>query len=503
MSPNNISKKSVAVIGGGIGGISAAWTLHRSGFDVQVFERANAIGGNARTFSWKLPEGVTAPAAVEGEAETNRVETGIFVLAWPTNFYHTYNQLLDLLGVESEVMPIKYFVTHPSGTFAQDGAPDPELRLDDQFERWNRLIRFVEKANRLFTPSLRKLKHDSLYHISYLNPMNFVPLYALARLFGITRTFWERIFVGVHSATFITTKMTDIPAVILPLLEGVVPLEHPTAMSTWRRAPRDVFDRLIDGFRDKVHTGHRITRVEQLPGGGFRIADEKGRSYQADQVVFACNAKDALAALDSPSPLERMLLGNVDYVDDQDPTFQRAVLHTDTSVLPAEHRERILGDFNTYTDIGRDGRVECTFVLSSHLPITRGLGQPLLVTFNSRKPIDPQKIQGNVAIPRCNHSLNLKNLSIVALMRLIQGRRGVWYCGGFTTPEGGHDLSLLSGMVVARAMGAHYPLDPSRVEAVHDFRMLEGLMLGRNTPLQAEVSIRGDVPYTAAGHAIH
>jgi 2-polyprenyl-6-methoxyphenol hydroxylase-like FAD-dependent oxidoreductase len=36
--------ESVAVVGGGIGGLSAAVSLLRAGFDVQVFEQASALG---------------------------------------------------------------------------------------------------------------------------------------------------------------------------------------------------------------------------------------------------------------------------------------------------------------------------------------------------------------------------------------------------------------------------------------------------------------------------
>ncbi len=40
----------VAIIGGGIAGVSAAWSLHRSGYAVEIFERGPALGGNAKTF---------------------------------------------------------------------------------------------------------------------------------------------------------------------------------------------------------------------------------------------------------------------------------------------------------------------------------------------------------------------------------------------------------------------------------------------------------------------
>ena len=42
-------RAKIAVIGGGVAGMSAAWHLYDHGFDVKVFEKSDHIGGNART----------------------------------------------------------------------------------------------------------------------------------------------------------------------------------------------------------------------------------------------------------------------------------------------------------------------------------------------------------------------------------------------------------------------------------------------------------------------
>jgi oxygen-dependent protoporphyrinogen oxidase len=52
--------KSIAVVGGGITGLSAAWHLHRAGHRVTVFEKAPQVGGVMRTISqggWQIERG--------------------------------------------------------------------------------------------------------------------------------------------------------------------------------------------------------------------------------------------------------------------------------------------------------------------------------------------------------------------------------------------------------------------------------------------------------------
>jgi phytoene dehydrogenase-like protein len=40
--------KRVAIVGGGISGLTTAFLLKRKGFDVAVFEASDAVGGNVQ-----------------------------------------------------------------------------------------------------------------------------------------------------------------------------------------------------------------------------------------------------------------------------------------------------------------------------------------------------------------------------------------------------------------------------------------------------------------------
>lgn len=449
--------EKIGIVGGGIAGVGAAWALHRAGFEVELFEKGSALGGNAKTFRWPAGGGYA--------------ESPLLVVAWPQIYYHNYELLLKELGVGIDTLPISYFVQTPDGHFCQDGATGLYPRFADDFVRWKRLVAFVGRVNSIFLP---KDKHDSLYHFSYFNPLNLIPLYWLARLFGVSSDFWDTIFVPIHCASFITTSMRGVPAVILPLLESIVPLEEPTRMGTWRGAPRQVFERMTAPFAEKVHTHHEITSVMRR-NGGFQIGDSQGRTYQVDKVVFACDASSVLRALESPTRLQKLLFSNAQYVDDVDPTFSRFVVHSDTSILPESHRARILSDYNTYTEIDDTGSLECTFVISAQNPSTKDAGIPMLVTFNSKKAIG--KVQKRIELPHPTHTMSLRNLIIMSLMKFLQGKGGIYYCGTFTTPEGGHDLSFMSGLVAASAIGAPYPFAGESSDAIADFNQMQRMML--------------------------
>jgi predicted NAD/FAD-binding protein len=191
--------------------------------------------------------------------------------------------------------------------------------------------------------------------------------------------------------------------------------------------------------------------------------------------VFACDARSVLNALESPNWLQRLLLSNAQYVDDVDPTFSKLVVHSDSGVLPEEHRQRILSEFNTYSEIDESGSLECTFVISAQNPSTKDKGVPMLVTFNSKKRID--KVQKRIDLPHPTHTMSLRNLLIMLLVRFVQGKENLYYCGTFTTPEGGHDLSFMSGLVAAHCIGAPYPFSGDNASAVADFNQMQRIML--------------------------
>ena len=456
------SKPKVAVVGGGIAGVSAAWSLHRSGHEVEIFERNPALGGNAKTFRWSVDSG--------------EAESPLLVIAWPQMYYHNYLRLLSDLDLETTTMPIAYFLKHPKGVFCQDGQTEMHKELAGDFRRWDRLIRITGRINDFF---LKKNRHDSLYHFSFLNPLNLIPLYPLMRLFGISERFWDEVFVPIHCATMITTEMKNMPAVVAPLIESVVPLEKPCRMGTWAQSPRHVFDRMTEPFKQGVHTGCSIISVRKK-GDAFELQSDDGEIFTADRVIFACQTPSIITALEQPTWLERMLLGRVRYVDDDDPSFSRFKVHSDTSIFPEEHRKRILSEFNTYTEVDEDGHLECTFVVSARNPMLKDLERPMLVTFNSKRAIG--KVEAEIKLPNPTHTLSLGNLARMMLMRLLQGRKGIHYCGSFTTPEGGHDLSFLSGLVAARSIGASYPFDLDGSPAVADYHQMQRIMLGRVLP---------------------
>jgi predicted NAD/FAD-binding protein len=453
----------IAVVGAGIAGAGAAWSLTQAGFAVEVFEAGPELGGNARTHTWQTPGGP--------------ITAGLAVLAWPEAYFNNYRCLLDRLAIAHEPVRLRFFVRASEAYFAH-GADGLGGSLAERYgadlRRWRRLIDRVRVANRRFSGG----GPPSLYRVSYANPMVYTPAWPLARLFGVSRAFWDDVVVALYATSFLTTRLDGLPAVILPTIDDLVSVEEGGRMRSWSGHSGAVFDALVAGAG--VHRNRAIVRVRG-DDRGVELHDAAGDRHHFDRVVLAGDAQRMATALDPGThAAASRLLSRVRYVERRDPTFSDGRAHADASVLPDAHRTTILRDHCTFVDLvdtpaGR--RYENHFVVSSWAPVARGRDAVMLVSYG----LPPERaLAGDVRAfnNRGAHpDLSIANLLVARRLRAVQGRGGVYYCGSYATPGNGHDLSLLSGLVVADAIGAPHPFsaDPA---ARADFKLLQRMMLG-------------------------
>lgn len=453
----------IAIVGGGIGGTSAAYALVQSGYkNITIYEARDQLGGNAKTHLW--------------QEETNSITTGLSVLAWPLIF-RNYIQLLNRLKIPTTIVQLPFFIHHKEKNlvFAHGEQKDQTTRYNRQLKRWKLMVQIVQYTSELFNG-----KERSLYHFSLFNPFNYISLRMLSIFFGISTNFWNDLVVPMYASSFLSTKLSFIPAAILPVVDSLISIQPdaiPT-MQTWIGTSMDVFEKMSKGVR--IETNHPVQRVHIERRDNDRISitiDEEKVPY--DRIIFACNAQAIIQALiagnSRPSYLLNLLLSNVSYGDTDDLNMLDGIIHRDRSILPIEYADELCRDYANYIDVKYDPQKRVlyqynTFILSSWLPNVHAMLKdnhrehqyldPMFVTYTSSDQpapkIDSRKIYGRVDNRRAHPSLSFRNQAIALLMRLVQGEDGMYFCGNAVTPANGHDLSLISGFAVAELIGARY-----------------------------------------------
>lgn len=103
---------------------------------------------------------------------------------------------------------------------------------------------------------------------------------------------------------------------------------------------------------------------------------------------------------------------------------------------------------------------EYTHILGSWSPAAKAKGKhgaPMLMTQCVHPERQVEGVETTMSAPRAHPDLCVQNMLITQMLRLIQGRRGAYFCSNWSTAGNGHDLSLLAGLCVAGAIGAPYP----------------------------------------------
>lgn len=476
----------VAVIGGGIAGCGACWALQKSQFEVEVFEAAETLGGNAKTFLW--PDGR---------------RTGLSVLAWPSEYFHNYTALLSQLGVEHETVDLGFHVRDPEGRDFRHGDESSSLMQHHKtgIARWERMVRVARAVNHVFNgfPSRK-----SLYDLNLLNPLNVMPLRWLSILFGVSRECWDNVIVPVYASTFLTIELDMVPSIILPIMSDIVPLSRPASLRSWKVDSSVVFSKMFQESSARVHLNTPIKQTSQdRVTQKWTVETMSGTKYSGfDRIIFASSAKNVADSTGVLPPCFRNLFSHIRYTQETDRSMHEGRVHSDPGIFPPDlvdpkHTSasgyNILRDTANFISVHRrpDGSSAFTntFVLSSWIPslVHEGNTTPRLVTYDGLANSQCSADQANAKHPDAslasgtvvndwNHPvLNPVSLACQYLLRFIQGRRGVYFCGSLATPGNGHDLSLCSGFAVAVAVGAKFPFEDSAL-CRSDLKKLSGLM---------------------------
>lgn len=475
----------IAIVGGGIGGVGAAYALLHNGFkNITIYEARDKLGGNAKTHDWLI------------DHNTN-ITTGLSVLAWP-NIFNNYNHLLHKLNIETTTVELPFFIHNKQeNTFFAHGKQHIHTqKYNNDLKRWKRMVNTIGYLSSFFHEN-----DISLYHFSILNPFYYIPMRFLCFIFGISNYFWNNIIVPMYTSTFLSTQLSFIPSTILPIVDYIISLQPnriPT-LQTWLHTSIDVFDRMAKGATVKTNTPVQSVRIQRNKSNQLMISINNDDIIY-DRIVFACDSKSTIDALHngntSVSLLMKIMLSNITYSgDDNDTNLLDGVIHRDINILPNEYANDLVSNYANYIDVKYDRKKNVfynynTFILSSWAPNVNAMLkekhlehkdiEPMLVTYGPNDQptpvIDEKKIYGKVSNRRAHPNLSSRNQATSLLTRLVQGENGMYFCACSVTPANGHDLSLISGFAVAELIGAQYPFSDN-IHALRDYNRFKRMWI--------------------------
>ena len=412
---------NIAVIGTGIAGMSAAWLLSKQ-HKVTVFEKQNRIGGHSNTVDTFL-----------GEIKTS-VDTGFIV--YNELSYPNLIALFDYLDVPTKPSNMSFSASLGNGDFEYAGTDINGLfgqrRNIIRPRFWKMLsgvLRFYREAPELLNKSTRtnytlgEYLHDNNYSKGFIND-HLLPMGA-----------------AIWSTT--ASEMEAYPAQsFIRFFEshGLLLFKDRPKWRTVDGGSREYVKRITESFAKHIQFGG--VKSIQRHDKHVNIVDNLGVIKKFDHVVIGTHADEAFQLLSDSDTKEKKLLGSWRY------TNNRAVLHTDTSLMP-KHR-RIWSSWNFIE--GSKSGVPKKLCVTYWMNLLQSLDQttPLFVTLN---PAYEPKAETIIQEFDYTHPF-FDQAALISQHKLwdLQGHRRTWYCGSYFG-YGFHEDGLQSGLAVAEQLG--------------------------------------------------
>jgi predicted NAD/FAD-binding protein len=417
----------VAIVGSGISGLAAAHTLAGHA-DITLFEAGAWFGGHTHTVDITLP---TPQGPV-----THGVDTGFLVFN-----ERTYPRLIELfatLGVKTVKSDMSFSVQVPgalgNGALEWSGSSLNTVfaqRANLVRPRFLRMLRDLLRFNRLATACAQSGEEPGL-----LQPLgDFLREHRFSDEF---RDWYLLPMIGcIWSCP--TDQMLRFPVATLVRFchnHGLLQVADRPQWWTVAGGARHYVDKIVAGIADKrLNTPvRRVMRTE----AGVRITTDGGTEH-FDHVVMATHPDQALALLTEPSAQEAEVLGAIRY------QRNRAVLHTDASVLP--RKRSAWAAWNYESGPAGSGDVCLHYWLNQLQPLP--WTQPVLVSLNPLRPIARKQIMGEYDY---DHPVFDRDaIAAQAGVAQLQGQRRTWFCGAWTG-YGFHEDGLKAGQRVGRTL---------------------------------------------------
>ena len=403
-------RKRIAVIGSGISGLSAAYHL-RNQADVTLFEAGSYFGGHTHTVDVTLP----SPQGMV----THGVDTGFLVFN-----ERTYPGLIGLfaeLQVQTSTSDMSFSVQTPraSGQRAMEWSGS------------NLNTVFAQRSN-LLSPTFLGMLRDVLRFNTLANALAdrgqdhalMQPLgeFLDTHKFGSAFRHWYLLPMLGCIWSCPTDQMLQFPVATMVRFchnHGLIQVVSRPQWFTVTGGAKHYVEKLLQHI---PHT-HLQTPVERIERNDIGVhVFTAGGAEDFDGVVLACHADQALSLLAQPTPQEQALLGAIRYHPN------KAVLHTDTSVMPKKKLAWAAWNYERATDLGLESSRVCLHYWINRLqPLP--FSQDVVVSLNPVRAIDPSKVLGEYDY--AHPVFDLAAIKAQSQLPRLQGQQNTWYAGAW------------------------------------------------------------------------
>jgi predicted NAD/FAD-binding protein len=419
-----VTGRKIAVIGGGVSGITAGYILSRDD-QVTLFEADGRLGGHADTHLVVPPAG--PPVGVD---------TGFIV--YNEHTYPLLTRLFAELDVATQPAPMSMSVSCAGCGLryaGQRGLAGLAAGLPRGRGRYLRLLTEVPRFHRAARRLLDEEDSRDQTLRDFLITNGVSPYTAAHFVLPLVAAVWS-CPAGTalrYPARYLFTFLAN---------HGMLSVSGSPQWRTVTGGSRCYVEQAAKQLSD-VRLGTPVRAVRRH-ADHVQVQDAAGQPHRFDAVVIATHPDQALRLLDPPTAAEGVVLGAFAY------TPNPAILHTDTGVLPPSRYTRASWNYELSGCRPDSAAVR----ISYHLNRLQDLrtGQDYIVTLGGADAVDPGQI-----LDRLDYAHPVYTpASVAAQRRLPELNTNLTAFAGAYHGWGFHEDGARSGAAAARALGGSW-----------------------------------------------
>ncbi len=408
---------AIAIIGSGISGLTAAYYLTQSGFDVRVFESENYIGGHTHT----IP--------VLTSDKTYAIDTGFIVFNDRT--YPHFCALLDEIGLTGQDTDMSFSVSDRLDNFEYSGASFSGLfaqkrrLLSPQFYVF---LKNIYKAQRALKKALNAENASQETLEDFVKKNAIHPKVTQHYLYPLISALWSSPLAAVEKMPvyFIAHFLENHG--LLKMIPDIQWKVIPGGSCTY-------IPPLIRHFSDKIYLNTKVKKMQETEEG-IQLYDNNGTALGLfEKVIIATHSDQTLRLLEKPTPLQSHLLTSIPYQKNS------VVLHKDKHLMP--QNKKAWASWNYLIKPENTEQAVLTYYMNKLQNLEAA--EDYFVTLNADQLIAPDKI---IQTFEYHHpQFTRDSLAAQQQHRAINQEGNIYFCGAYWG-FGFHEDGVKSGLLV-------------------------------------------------------
>ena len=408
--------EKIAIIGGGISGLSSAWHISQT-HNVTLFEKNNYLGGHANTI-------------LVGEKHNKVVPVDVGFMVFNELSYPNLIQLFQKLDIKSHDSDMSFSVSDKIKGYEYSGSGlggyFGQRKNLFSLKHWGQLlsiIRFYSKAQ----INIKKYTTDTTL-LEFLKAEKLSDFFIENHIIPMCSAIWS----------CDDNEMLSYPAhdfVSFFINHGLFKLKNRPKWKSVARGSREYVEAIKKSNKIKIKLNSNIIKIEKKAEKFVIILDD-GMKDIYDKLILASPANESKRLIETVDEQLAVLLNKFKYQENL------GILHSDPNVMP--NSKNIWASWNYIRSNKDSSKLSVTYWLNSIQKIDSQTNY--FLTLNPENQIQENQIHKQIYFSHPIFDLDNKNTKKEIMKR--QGNNNIWVCGSYLG-YGFHEDGIQSGLIVS------------------------------------------------------